>query len=445
LKINTSYKQILSISVPIMLGSAAQNVIVLTDNVFLYHRSALEFASIGLIGVFYLIIAATGYGFSRGGQIIIARRYGEYNKREVGASFLSLAYMEVIVALLIFLFIQFLSRPFFSYFISNPEILELCLDYIYPRSYGIFFSFLGVAFIGLYTGIAKTQFIIYDTLLLVVVNLILNYTLIFGKFGFPEMGIVGAAWASTIAEIVAFVVFVIYMWFDRSFKKFEILKQLRPNWNAIWNTFSVSFPIVIQAIIGIGSWFVLFTMIENMGERELAQSNLIRNVYLILSIPCWGFSAAINTIVSNFIGQQKRHAVIPMIHKTAFLSGMVTLLFTLPAVLFPEYILYPLFGSEDMSLIKESQSLFYLLFFIIMTFSTGAIYYNGFLGTGATMMSLLVQAISVLFYVVFIYFIINVYDWGLVWAWSVEIFYWILLAITCFILLKTKYWYSLKI
>ena len=77
MKLSTSYSQILSLSVPIMLGSAAQNIIVLSDNVFLYHYNSVDFAASGLVGVFYLIIASIGYGFSRGGQIIIARRMGE--------------------------------------------------------------------------------------------------------------------------------------------------------------------------------------------------------------------------------------------------------------------------------------------------------------------------------------------------------------------------------
>ena len=68
MKLSTSYSQILSLSVPIMLGSAAQNIIVLSDNVFLYHYDRIDFEASGLVGVFYLIIASIGYGFSRGGK-----------------------------------------------------------------------------------------------------------------------------------------------------------------------------------------------------------------------------------------------------------------------------------------------------------------------------------------------------------------------------------------
>ncbi|MCB9298230.1 MAG: hypothetical protein H6559_34710 [Lewinellaceae bacterium] len=68
MRLRTSYRQILSISAPIMLGSAAQNVIALSDSVFLYHLSQEDFASIGFVGVFYPVVAAIGYGFSRGGR-----------------------------------------------------------------------------------------------------------------------------------------------------------------------------------------------------------------------------------------------------------------------------------------------------------------------------------------------------------------------------------------
>ena len=90
MRLNTSYKQILAISLPIMLGSAAQNIVVLSDNVFLYHLSPTDFASIGIVGVFYLIVAAIGFGFSRGGQILIARMNGSFDYDNVGRYFKSL-------------------------------------------------------------------------------------------------------------------------------------------------------------------------------------------------------------------------------------------------------------------------------------------------------------------------------------------------------------------
>lgn len=79
-----------------------------------------------------------------------------------------------------------------------------------------FFSYLGVSLVAYYTGIARTNFIIYDTIVLIMVNIILNWIFIFGKFGIQPMGIKGAALASTLAEVVAFIVFIIYIFMIKS-------------------------------------------------------------------------------------------------------------------------------------------------------------------------------------------------------------------------------------
>ncbi|MDX1409209.1 MAG: MATE family efflux transporter, partial [Saprospiraceae bacterium] len=202
-RLNTSYRQIVSISLPIMLGSAVQNVIALTDSVFLYHVSETDFAAIGLVGVFYLIIAAIGYSFSKGGQIIIARRAGEGRPGQVGRTFYALLYFALALAAIMFCFMQYGGRWFFDMFVQSDAIFEKCIAYLQPRSYGVFFSYVGVCIIALYTGVARTSFIVIDTMILAIVNIALNYGLIYGKWGLPEMGIAGAGLASTIAEVTA--------------------------------------------------------------------------------------------------------------------------------------------------------------------------------------------------------------------------------------------------
>jgi putative MATE family efflux protein len=444
MKLSTSYRQILSLSVPIMLGSAAQNIIVLSDTIFLYHYNSTDFAASGPVGVFYLIIASIGYGFSRGGQIIIARRNGEQNFKGVGTDFQSLFIFELALAIILFLFLQYGSKPFFEIFIKDPEIRQKCLDFIGPRSWGVFFSYVGVSLIAFYTGIARTKFIIYDTIVLIVVNIILNYILVFGKFGFAPMGIAGAALASTLAEVAAFIFFIGYMLWDKANRKYELLSIHSLVVKDFTNMFKISIPIVFQSILGIGSWFLFFSFIENVGKQELKISNLLRTVYLILSIPCWGYSAGINTLVSNFIGNKKRQAVLPLIVKTAKLNLLTTTLISLPVVLFPEFFLYPIFGKEDMTLILLAKPYMLMLFSILMTFSVGSIFFNGLIGTGHTQTALRIQTIFTIFYIIYSYFMIKHWYFGLNWAWAAEIVYWGGITIMSLLFLKTKKWHFLK-
>lgn len=445
MQLKTSYRQILSISLPIMLGSAAQNVIALSDSVFLYHLSEEDFASIGFVGVFYLVIAAIGYGFSRGGQIMIARRMGERNPQQIGRTFYAMLYFEVGLAVFMFLFMQYGCYYFFSLIVDSNVVFEKSLEYLEYRSWGVFFSYTGVAIIALYTGVARTGFIIVDTIILAIVNITLDYVLIFGHWGFPSMGIAGAGLASTTAEIVAFIVFAVYIIFDKEARSYRLFQLPKVDVKLIRQIYRLSFPIVAQAFVGLGSWFVFFGIVENLGERELAITNLVRMVYLVLSIPCWGFSAGVNTLVSNFIGQRKRMAVIPIVWKTAKISWFSTMLLTIPIILFPQQMLYPLLGSQDMSLIIDAQPIFYVLAGILTVFSIGAIYFNGLVGTGATYEGLKLQTWCTIGYLLYIYIVVNFTTGGLVWAWASEILYWSAMLGLSVYYLRSQVWHRLKV
>ncbi len=445
MSINTSYRQILSISAPIMLASAAQNVITLSDGVFLYHLGEGDFATIGFVGVYYMIMAVIGYGISKGGQIMIARRVGERNYIEVGKTFYSMLYFELFLSVLLFFFLRYGSSHLLDLFVDSKVIYQKSLEYLSFRSFGIFFSFTGVAIIALYTGIARTKFLMWDTLILAAVNITLDYGLVFGHFGLPQMGIAGAGLASTIAEVVAVVVFIIYLAFDKKVRKFALSRIPKWDWELTGRQVRLAAPIVVQYFIGMASWFTFFGIVENLGERQLAISNLVRMVYMILAIPTMGFASGLNTLVSQFIGLRKRAAVIPITWKASYLNMAFTLGVALPVVLFPKKILYPLFGGTDTSLLVEARPVLLVLFVILMVFSIGAVFFNGLSGTGATLFGMVIQIFVVALYLVYIYFVINYTNGGLTWAWASEILYWGLMFIVSYYYLKSKRWYAKKV
>lgn len=427
-----------------MLGSAAQNVIALSDAVLLYHKGEVEFAAMGFVGVFYITIAAIGFSFSRGGQIMIARRMGEGNPAAVGHTFHTMLLFELALALLMWAFMHYGTAWFFQFFLEHsPKVYEKSLEYIHYRSFGVFFSYAGVALISLYTGIARPRIILASTVLLAMVNLGLNYALIFGKFGLPAMGIGGSGLASSIAEGVAFVFFVGYMVYDKKNRPLQIFTIPTPDWPMTIHQLRLALPVVAQAAVGQGSWVFFFGMVENLGERSLAISNLARTVYLLLSIPLWGFSTGVNTLVSNLIGQGRRSEVLPAAWKTGKVCWFVTMLGSVPILLFPGKLLYPLLGKEDMSLIAETQPIFYFLL-ALLTFSTfGAVLMNALSGTGATWFGLKLQTVCVAVYLSYIYWVTNFTHLGLIWVWAAEVLYWMMMIVLAFLYLRSEKWHSM--
>lgn len=445
MKLDLTYRQIWRISAPIMLGSAAQNVIALSDAVLLYHLGEVEFGAIGFVGVFYITIAAIGYSFSRGGQIMIARRMGEGRHGAVGHVFHTMLLFELALALLMWAFMQFATPWFFRLFLDHsPEIYQKSLEYIHYRAYGIFFSYAGIALISLYSGIARPAIILADTVILAIVNLGLNYGLIFGKFGLPAMGIGGSGLASSIAEVVAFIVFVAYMIYDKKNRSLRIFTVPEPDWPLTRQQLNLSLPVVANAAVGQGSWVFFFGMVENLGARALAISNLARTVYLLLSIPMWGFSSGVNTLVSNLIGQERRHEVLSAAWKTGKLCWAVSMLIAVPVLLFPGQLLYPLLGKSDMSLIGETQPVFYLMLLIVSLATFGVVFMNALAGTGASWFGLKLQALVVAVYLGYLYFITNFTELGLIWVWAAEVIYWVVMIALVLLYLRSEDWHQME-
>ena len=213
--LNASYKGIWKVAYPIIIGSLAQNLIGLTDIVFLGRVGEVELGASGLVSIYYIVLVMIGFGISRGGQILIARRAGQKKYDEIGSVIHNLLYIEMLVAGILFLFLAFLSPIILKFFINYNDIYEASLAYLNYRVYSIPFSFFSFVIMALYIGIGRTRVIATITTILFLVNICFNYSLIFGKFGLPEMGIAGAGLASTIAEVVSTFAGLIYILNDK--------------------------------------------------------------------------------------------------------------------------------------------------------------------------------------------------------------------------------------
>ncbi len=427
MRLNTSYRQIFQLAFPIMLGSAAQNAIALTDSVYLYHSSVDDFAAIGFVSVFYLIIAAIGYGFSKAGQILIARRAGQQDEEGLRQTFQSMFVFELLLAAAAFAFMQFGAYYLFAALLDSDVIFYKSLEYLSTRSWGVFASYAGIAFVALYSGIGRTYSLLLATAVLLGTNIALDYALIFGHWGLPALGITGAGLASTISEYVALVVFLIYLWFDRHVRDMHLFRRQPLDWELVRTQAKLSLPVVAQSVVGLGSWLFFFGIVENLGERALAITNLVRVVYLALSVPTWGFATAINTLTSHFMGRGRRSVVLGLTYKVAWFCLLVTLALAVPVALFPKTLLYPLFGSEQTGLVDAAKPILFVVIGILAVCSYGLTFFNSLVGAGAVWFALRVQTTAALLYMGLVYVVIQTGWGGLGAAWATEIFYWSML------------------
>lgn len=442
---SVSYKQLFRLSVPIMIGSAVQNSIALSDSAFLLYYDQTDFAAIGLVSVFYLIVSAIGYGFSKGSQILVARKLGQTGEKGMGHLLGQIMMFQIILGVAMLLLLYLGAKSFLGWFIDNPVLLDKSWEYLSWRSWSILFSYAGLGFISFYTGISRTMFIVYDVAILLIVNLLLNYVFIFGAWGMPEMGIGGAGLASAIAEVVAFLAFLLYVLLDKKRKLWGWRWRFIPDKTQLSSMWRVGFPVVVQMIVSLGSWFVFFSFIESYGERALAISNLSRIAYLFFSIPCWGYSSGINTVASFLIGQNASASVMPAIRKTVVLATITTMVLALPVLIAPSITLQWLNLGPTMALISDAEPILQMVLLILLVFCIGGIYYNGLVGTGDTLVGLYIQTFGVIAYIIYLFVIIKILELPLIFAWTGEIFFWLIIIGLTTLYLRSGKWQHVKI
>ena len=193
-------KEIWNVSYPIFLGLLAQNIINVTDTAFLGRVGEVELGASAMGGLFYICVFTIAFGFSVGSQILIARRNGEGRYKDVGPVMIQGGTFLLGLAVLMFGLTHLLAPSIVRLLISSDSIFDATMEFLNWRIWGFFFAFVNVMFRALYIGITRTKVLTMNAVVMALVNVLLDYILIFGKFGMPEMGIKGAAVASVMAE-----------------------------------------------------------------------------------------------------------------------------------------------------------------------------------------------------------------------------------------------------
>ncbi|MCC6253183.1 MAG: MATE family efflux transporter [Bacteroidia bacterium] len=429
-----TYKEIWEISYPIILGGVAQTAINITDSAFLGRISEVALGASAIAGLFYVTFMMLGYGFGVGVQIIIARLNGERKYALMGNVLDHSLYFLTLLSFILFVIMHWGGPYLLSYFVKSEGVLEASVTFIKVRSYAIFFSSFVFVIRSFFTGIAQTKVVFYTTAIVAVLNVLFNYILVFGHWGFPRMEIAGSAWASTIAEFVAAVFILIYTIKTVDLKKYKLFALQSFNFNYLKEVLYTAAPVMLQMFIALTSWFIFFMIIEQMGERPLAISNIIRNAYMILMIPLMGFGSATNTLVSTLIGEKKYNQVFVMIKKISIMSFVISLIVMLILNIMPE-IMLGIFTNND-ELIKASIPSLRVIDGSLLMYSVSTIVLSAVSGSGNTLMSLIIEIVTIIFYLFATYLVAVRWELPIEWVWSVEYIYFFFMGIMPYAYLK---------
>ncbi len=436
-------KGIWNVTYPILLGLLAQNVINVTDTAFLGHVGEVALGAAAMGGLLYICVYTIAFGFSVGSQILMARRNGEGNYHSVGPIMWQGTAFSFMMAVVLLGVMWLCAEPLVRMLITSDAIYEATHEFFVWRIWGFLFSFVNVMFRALYIGITRTKVLTLNAVVMAVVNVFLDYVLVFGEWGFPELGVKGAALASVIAEACSMVFFLLYTYYKIDRKKYHLDRIGSFDSKMVLHILQISAFTMVQYFLSMAIWFVFFMALERLGQRQLAIANIVRSVYIVLLIPVQALATTANTLVSNLIGSGGVSKVLSLLHRISAMSFMIMVVCVALCVMFP-YVILSIYTNE-VALMQESVGAFNVVCGSMLLASLANIYFNGISGTGNTQAALVLEVFIQVFYALYIIVVGMWIQAPVSICFTTEVIYYLLMLSASLFYLKKAKWQNKKI
>ena len=437
LKVEINNRQILSIALPITLAILIPQINMLTNSIFLGHLGTDALGNAGITGVFYLIFAVAGHGFNNALQTVFSR-YAGSGQPDLFKIIFSQGIRIALQFALAGIAFTWLIAPFIMQEVADPKHYDAEMNFLKIRILGLPFLYifqLGNAFL---VASLNSRYLMIAFLFETLVNVLLDYLLIFGNWGFPEMGFSGAAVASVLAEFTGMLVLIAVLRFTGLQKKYALPGNLRFNKTFNKEIIRVSLPLVAQYMISVTTWLIFFLLIEGRGIEAKAISNVMRNVFGIAGVFVWAFASTTSAMVSNLMGQQREQEVIKLVKRITLWSIGLCFVMVGTLNLFPE-LFFRLFGQSS-AFIEQGIPVIRVVSLGLLLMSVANIWLNAVTGTGKTTINLMIEVVAISLYLLYTYYFMKVNYISLSMAWSNEFVYWSSVFIMSAAYIYTKKW-----
>jgi MATE family multidrug resistance protein len=317
------YRRTMILAVPVILSQLGQVTVNLVDTIMIGHVGTTELAAASFANNVFLFGMLFGMGITFGFTPVVGEAFSKGQSSQM-ASWLKnglLSHALLAVLITVFLLIFYLLLPYMGQTddvvrLAGPYYLLLCASYI---PFLLFFSVKQFL-----EGMGNTKYAMQITIASNVVNIVVNYVLIFGKFGFPEMGLIGAGIGTLVARVIMPLMWVGHILWRPVLKKYfyeAFTKNLE--WSRIKKLLSVGVPIAFQIIIEISAFSIGAIMMGWIGETELAGHQVAIGLAGATFMICLGISQATTIRVSHQKGLNEWKSI----KTVAFSSTHLVLLF----------------------------------------------------------------------------------------------------------------------
>jgi len=330
------YAEVLRLASPLILSSSALAVQEFVDRMFLSWYSPQAIAASMPSGILYFTILSVFLGTASYVNTFVAQYHGAARPEQIGPSLWQGFYVSLAGGLLLLLLAP-LSPLLFEWIGHPAEVRLLETRYFRVLCYGSIFPIANSALSSFFSGRGKPWPVMWVHLAATGLNVVLNYLLIFGNFGFPELGITGAAISTVASGIVSFLLFSVLILRRRNNELYATVSGWRPNFELLRRILRFGLPNGVQFFIDIFGFTVFILLIGRLGLVELAATNIAFNINSLAFMPMIGLGMAISILVGQYVGEGRVELAARSTYSGAVICFLYMGLIALSYLLVPDF------------------------------------------------------------------------------------------------------------
>ncbi|HUX11401.1 MAG TPA: MATE family efflux transporter [Spirochaetia bacterium] len=294
------YRQLLTIALPLILSNGAYAIQQFVDRMFLAWFSPSAVAATTPAGILNFMIVSLFINTAGYVGTFVAQYHGAGRDNRIGSAIWQGIYLSLAGAALLLPLVP--AAPAIFGVIGHGGLVEVYeVSYFRVLTTGAVFVILNAALTSFYSGLGKTWPVLWILLASTAVNVVLDYLLIFGRAGLPELGVTGAATATVIAGAVATTIFAICILARRDRRQYG-LHDARLDLRLLVRVIRYGLPSGLQIMIDMSGFTVFILLVGRLGTESLAATNLALNINMLAFMPVIGLGIAVSVLVGQHIG-----------------------------------------------------------------------------------------------------------------------------------------------
>lgn len=441
-------REVLILGFPLILSMMSVTMQHFVDRIFLTWWSAEAVAGVTTGGFAIYVLTGLFNGTAEYATPFVSQYVGAKREERIGAVVYQAAYFAILAGLVGWGLSYFVT-PLFDAVGHDPKVRVHEITYARIMLRGTFPVVLMVAFSTYFAGRGKTRVVLGVTMVATLVNVVLDWVLIFGKFGFPEMGTVGAAYATIISQVLGALIYLALI-LNAPERMAHGFMNFRFQPGIFLRLLKLGVPSGLQPSLEILAFTLFMFVIGNIGVAPLAATSIAFNLNTIVFLPAVGLGYGVSTLVARYLGMHRPALADRAIKSGLVISQIYMFVCSSAYLLIPDLLLAPYAAGADPVVFAEVSAIATILLRFVAFYSifdmVNVICAGGLKGAGDTRFPMTATVlISWVAMLIPTWWFCVRGGHGVYVAWIFASLYVVILGVTLFVRYRKGAWKNLRV